>query len=59
MILLGDLVEKFTKATGIKWLTEFVIIKLLGFKTCNCDKRKLKLNNFSKNFTNEKNKNDK
>jgi hypothetical protein len=35
---LGDLIEKITTYTGIKWLVE----KL--FNDCGCDKRKDKLN---------------
>ena len=36
---LGDLIEWFTKKTGIKWLVE----KIWG-KDCGCDKRKEKAN---------------
>tara|TARA_S200000501_G_C20796896_1_gene732192 strand:- start:1249 stop:1425 length:177 start_codon:yes stop_codon:yes gene_type:complete len=56
--MLGDLVEKFTTYTGIKWLTHLIVVRFLGFKTCNCDKRKIILNNFSKNFKNDNNKNE-
>ena len=41
---LGDTVEKFTKATGIKTLTE-IATKAMGYKECNCNKRKAWLNN--------------
>jgi len=57
-MMLGDLVEKFTTYTGIKWLINLIVVKILGFKSCNCDKRKIILNNFSKNFKNDNNKND-
>ena len=37
---LGDLVEKFTIATGIKYLVK----KIYGEKDCGCQRRKEKLN---------------
>ena len=40
---LGDSVEKFTKATGIKTLTE-IASKAVGQKDCGCNKRKAWLN---------------
>ena len=40
---LGDTVEKITKATGIKTLTELGS-KYIGKKDCGCKKRKEKLN---------------
>lgn len=36
---LGDLIEKITTYTGIKWLTK----KILG-DSCGCEERKNKLN---------------
>lgn len=36
---LGDLIEKFTTYTGIRWL-----VKLIFGSDCGCDKRKEKLN---------------
>ena len=39
---LGDSIEKFTKVTGIKKVTDFVFDKL--GKDCGCDARKKKLN---------------
>ena len=39
---LGDTVEKFTKATGIKKAVD-VVSKAMG-KDCGCNKRKNKLN---------------
>ena len=53
-MLLGDLLEKIFIKTGIKWLVKKIVIDLLRFKTCNCEKRKLILNNFHKNFKNDK-----
>ena len=41
---LGDLVSIITKYTGIKWLTDLIVIKILGFKSCGCEGRKNKLN---------------
>ena len=43
---LGDTVEKFTKATGVKSLVDFVTADVLKVKKgdCGCDKRKDKLN---------------
>jgi len=40
---LGDSIEKFTKATGIKTLAE-ATAKLVGRKDCGCNKRKDTLN---------------
>ena len=40
---LGDSVEKFTKATGIKKLTD-IATKAVGKKGCGCNKRKAWLN---------------
>jgi len=37
---LGDSIEKFTKATGIKTVVE----KVTGKKDCGCEKRKEALN---------------
>jgi len=41
---LGDLVSIITKYTGIKWLTDLIVIKILGFESCGCEDRKNKLN---------------
>jgi len=40
---LGDTVEKFTKATGLKTLTE-IAMRATGYKDCGCDRRKAWLN---------------
>ena len=40
---LGDSVEKFTKATGLKALTD-IALKATGYKDCGCNKRKKWLN---------------
>jgi len=40
---LGDSIEKFTEATGIKKAVE-VVTKAVGIEDCGCEKRKLKLN---------------
>ena len=40
---LGDTVEKFTKATGIKSLME-ISMGAMGKKDCGCNKRKAWLN---------------
>tara|TARA_B100001094_G_C17402481_1_gene426317 strand:- start:238 stop:405 length:168 start_codon:yes stop_codon:yes gene_type:complete len=40
---LGDSVEKFTKATGIKSIVE-AVNKARGVKDCGCNKRKNTLN---------------
>ena len=40
---LGDTVEKFTKATGLKSLTE-IAFSVAGYKDCGCNKRKAWLN---------------
>lgn len=41
---LGDTIEKFTKATGIKTAVEKVA-KAVGVDDCGCEKRKQQLNN--------------
>tara|TARA_R110001606_G_scaffold398381_1_gene577294 strand:+ start:843 stop:1007 length:165 start_codon:yes stop_codon:yes gene_type:complete len=42
---LGDSIEKFTKATGIKTLTQYLENNgALGKKGCGCKKRKEALN---------------
>jgi len=41
---LGDSIEKFTKITGIKSLTQFVAKNVIK-KDCGCNKRKEWLNN--------------
>ena len=40
---LGDTVEKFTQATGVKSLTQLAM-RAAGYKDCGCDKRKNWLN---------------
>jgi hypothetical protein len=40
---LGDSIEIFTKATGIKNIVD-VVNKLRGVKDCGCEKKKDKLN---------------
>ena len=40
---LGDTVEKFTKATGIKSLAQ-IASKAMGYRECGCNKRKALLN---------------
>tara|TARA_R110002012_G_scaffold183943_2_gene350485 strand:+ start:940 stop:1110 length:171 start_codon:yes stop_codon:yes gene_type:complete len=40
---LGDTVEKFTRATGVKSLTELAM-RATGYADCGCDKRKAWLN---------------
>ena len=40
---LGDSIEKFTKATGIKSLVQMGT-KIAGKKDCGCNKRKDKIN---------------
>ena len=50
---LGNVLEKIFKYTGIKWLVEKIVIDLLGYKSCGCDKRKEKLNKeIVENWTN-------
>ena len=42
---LRDSIEKFTKATGIKTLTQYLDKQnIFGKKGCNCNKRKEALN---------------
>ena len=53
-MLLGDLLEKIFIKTGIKWLVKKIVIDFLGYRTCNCEKSKLILKNYHKNFKNDK-----
>ena len=41
---LGDLIEKITTYTGIKWIVHKVVVDWLKYESCGCDKRKEKLN---------------
>ena len=41
---LGNIIEKITTWTGIKWLTKKIVIDLLGYESCGCEERKNKLN---------------
>jgi len=40
---LGDTVEKITRGTGIKSLTD-IAMNAIGYKDCGCNKRKAWLN---------------
>jgi len=42
---LGTLLEKIFKYTGIKWLVELIVIRILGYKSCGCEKRRDRLDN--------------
>lgn len=44
---IGTFLERIFKATGIKWLVEKIVIDLLGFETCGCDRRRDKLDNLT------------
>lgn len=46
---LGTLLEKIFKYTGIKWLVELIVIRILGFKSCGCEKRRDRLDNIKFN----------
>lgn len=41
---LGNVLETIFKYTGVKWLVNKIVIDILGYKTCGCEKRKQKLN---------------
>jgi|TARA_R110002126_G_scaffold51345_2_gene140476 hypothetical protein len=41
---LGDILETIFKKTGIKWLVEKIVIDILGYKSCGCERRKKVLN---------------
>ena len=45
---LGDLIEKITTFTGIKWLVKKTT-KMFGINDCGCDSRKKRLNKFKIN----------
>ena len=40
---LGDTIDKITKATGLKSLSD-IASRALGYRNCGCDKRKAWLN---------------
>ena len=44
---IGTFLERIFKATGIKWLVEKIVIDLLGFETCGCERRRDKLDNLT------------
>ena len=46
----GDFLEYIFKKTGIKWLVEKIVIDLLGYESCGCDKRRDKLNEMHINW---------
>tara|TARA_B110000483_G_C17830070_1_gene402418 strand:- start:25 stop:180 length:156 start_codon:yes stop_codon:yes gene_type:complete len=41
---IGNILEVIFKYTGIKFIVNLIVVKLLGYKSCGCDKRKEKLN---------------
>ena len=41
---LGDYLEWIFRKTGVKWLVNKIMIDLLGYESCGCDKRQQKLN---------------
>lgn len=47
---LGDLLATIFKYTGVKWLVEKIVVDLLGYKTCGCEERQKKLNEFKINW---------
>jgi hypothetical protein len=44
---IGTFLERIFKATGIKWLVEKIVVDLLGFETCGCERRRDKLDNLT------------
>ena len=49
---LGDSIEKFTKSTGLKSLTD-IAFQAAGYKDCGCNKRKEWLNKQFPYYTTE------
>lgn len=46
---LGDKLAFIFKWTGVKWLTNKIIVDWLGYESCGCDERQESLNNFKIN----------
>lgn len=44
---LGTKLEFIFKYTGVKWLVKKIVIDVLGFKSCGCEDRKIKLDNLT------------
>tara|TARA_R100000935_G_scaffold194_2_gene511 strand:- start:1371 stop:1529 length:159 start_codon:yes stop_codon:yes gene_type:complete len=44
---LGDKLAFVFKWTGIKWLTNVIVVELLGYNSCGCEERQESLNNFT------------
>ncbi len=44
---IGTFLERIFKATGIKWLVEKIVIDILGYESCGCDRRRDKLDNLT------------
>jgi|TARA_Y100000389_G_scaffold147165_1_gene146031 hypothetical protein len=41
---LGDRLEWLFRVTGVKWLVNLIVIDLLGYESCGCKERQVKLN---------------
>lgn len=37
---IGTLLEKIFKYTGVKWLVKKIVVDLLGYESCGCEKRR-------------------
>ncbi len=44
---IGTYRERIFKATGVKWLVEKIVIDILGYESCGCDRRRDKLDNLT------------
>ena len=41
---LGNILETIFKYTGVKWLVKLIVVKMLGYESCGCERRRDALN---------------
>ena len=51
---LGDKLAFIFKWTGVKWLTNKIVVDWLGYESCGCEERQESLNNFKINRNEQK-----
>lgn len=47
---LGDRLAWIFKWTGVKWIVNKIVIDWLGYQSCGCKERQVKLNEFEINW---------
>lgn len=51
---IGDKLAFIFKWTGVKWLTNKIVVDWLGYESCGCNERQEFLNNFKINRNEQK-----